>query len=293
MVRLKSALAAGVAVVVSIFVVSAGALPGRNANVDSPSSVQYESEATTPKHSGKGPGPGYYDFYDRWTAKKSADLGAAQAWDDASASAAAVPRGVVSEGSEPAARAPAWAREIMEPPTPYSQVVDNASPRKFFSAPEWRENNKRVTKYGKDYRFVRPDNDVTPAWFRVRIPEDGFYAVYARWPSAKGNNPKTRFQISTASGVKKVEVNKRKDGGVWVRLGAYKMNAGNRYSVRVGGRSKAEGRVVADAVMVVAGTQAAPQAGNDGTSSDSGAPTTYGAFSFGGETTTYGKVVDS
>src|SRR5919107_4180888 len=297
MVRLKSALtamslAAGVAVVVSIFVVSAGALPGRNnANVDSPSSVQYESEANTPKHSGKGPGPGYYDFYDRWTAKKSADLGAAQARDDTSDSAAAVPRGVVSEGSEPAARAPAWAREIMEPPTPYSQVVDNASPRQFYAAPDWRENNKRVTRYGKDYRFVRPAEDVTPAWFRVRIPTDGFYTVYARWPAAKGNNPETRFKISTASGLKKVRVNQRRDGGVWMRLGAYKMNAGNRYSVRVAARSKAEGRVVADAVMVVAGTQAAPQAGNDGTSSDGGASATYGAFSAGGETAINGNAV--
>src|SRR5215210_1723020 len=191
MVRLKSALtamslAAGVAVVIAIFVVSAGALPGRNnANVDSPSSVQYESEATTPKHFEKGPGPGYYHFYNRWAAKKGASLGVAQASDDPSA--AAPPRGVSSEGSEVAARAPAQARSVMEPPTPYSQVVDNASPRTFFAAPDWRENNKRVTRYGKDYSFVRPDNDVTPAWFRVSIPEDGFYAVYARWPSAKGN----------------------------------------------------------------------------------------------------------
>src|SRR5215204_6762406 len=95
MVRLKSALtaipiAAGVAVVISIFVVSAGALPGRNnADVDSPSSVQYDREATTPKHSGKGPGPGYYNFYDRWTAKKGADLGAAQAREDSSDSLSA------------------------------------------------------------------------------------------------------------------------------------------------------------------------------------------------------------
>jgi cell wall-associated NlpC family hydrolase len=127
----------------------------------------------------------------------------------------------------------------------------------------------------------------------MRIPTDGFYTVYARWPAAKGNNPKTRFQISTASGLKKVKVNQRRDGGIWMRLGAYKMNAGNRYSVRVAGRSKAEGRVVADAVMVVAGTQAAPQAGNDGTSSDGGAPATYGTFSVGGETTMEGKAVDS
>src|SRR5215210_347411 len=291
MVRLKSALtamslAAGVAVVVSIFVVSAGALPGRNANEDSPSSVQYKSEATVPKHFEKGPGPGYYDFYDRWTAKKGAALGVAQARDDSSdsSSAAAAPRGVSSEGSEPAARAPARARAIMEPPTPYSQVVDNASPRRFFAAPDWRKNNKRVTRYGKDYRFVRPDKNMTPAWFRVRIPEDGFYAVYARWPSAKGNNPETRFQISTSSGVKKAKVNQRKDGGVWVRLGAYKMDAGNRYSVRVAGRSKAEGRVVADAVMVVAGTQAAPQTGNDYTSFGGRETATLGVSAGGGAT---------
>ena len=65
---------------------------------------------------------------------------------------------------------------------------------------------------------------MTPAWFKVKIPTDGFYTVYARWPAAKGNNPKTRFQISTTSGVKKVKVNQRRDGGVWMRLGAYKMN---------------------------------------------------------------------
>ena len=70
-----------------------------------------------------------------------------------------------------------------------------------------------------------------------------FVPVYARWPSAKGNNPKTRFQISTTSGPEKVRVNQRRDGGVWMRLGASEMKAGNRYSVRVAGRSEAEGRV--------------------------------------------------
>ena len=229
----------------------------------------------------KRSGPGYYRFYDRWK-------------EEDAPSADALSVRAPSQGSEPAAQAPARALSIMEPPTPYSQVVDNASSRHFFSARgEWKKSNNRLTRYGRNYRYVRPAEDVTPAWFKVRIPTDGFYTVYARWPAAKGNNPKTRFQISTASGVKKVRVNQRRDGGVWMRLGAYKMNAGNRYSVRVGGRSKAEGRVVADAVMVVAGTQAAPQAGNDGTSSDSGAPATYGPFSVGGETIMDGKAVDS
>ena len=284
MIRLKSALsavslAAGVAVVVSIFVVSAGALPTRHG--ESASGAQYNGQGTISTDSDKGPGPGYYPFYDRWTAEDAP-------------SAEALSVSSPSQGSEPASQAPARALSIMEPPTPYSQIVDNASSRQFFSARgEWKKSNNRLTRYGKDYRYVRPANDVTPAWFKVRIPTAGFYTVYARWPAAKGNNPETRFQISTASGLKKVKVNQRRDGGVWMRLGAYKMNASNRYSVQVGGRSKAEGRVVADAVMVVAGTQAAPQAGNDGVSSDGRAPATYGASSVGGETTMDGTAVDS
>jgi hypothetical protein len=284
MVRLKSALsavslAAGVAVVVSIFVVSAGALP--TGDKESASEAQYNGQGTISTDSEKGPGPGYYRFYERWKEERAP-------------SADALSVRSPSQGSEPASQAPARALSIMEPPTPYSQVVDNASSRHFFSVRgEWKKSNNRLTRYGRDYRYVRPAEDVTPAWFKVRIPTDGFYTVYARWPAAKGNNPKTRFQISTASGLKKVRVNQRRDGGVWMRLGAYKMNVGNRYSVQVGGRSKSEGRVVADAVMVVAGTQAAPQAGNDGTSSNGGAPATYGAFSVGGETIMEGKVVDS
>ena len=282
MVRLKSALAAvslaaGVAVVVSIFVMSAGALP-RHDKGQSAGETQYANLGTPAKHSEKGPGPGYYRFYDRWTAE------------DAPSAAAGA-----SQGSEPAATAPARARSIMDPPTPYSQVVDNASTRQFFAARgEWKKSDNRLTRYGKDYRYVRPAEDVTPAWFKVRIPTDGFYTVYARWPSAKGNNPDTRFKISTASGPKKVKVNQRRDGGVWMRLGAFEMNAGNRFSVRVGGRSEAEGRVVADAVMVVAGTQAAPQAGNDGTASpDDGMALATSGPSAGGWEASISKAVDS
>jgi len=284
MVRLKSglaavSLAAGVAVVVSIFVVSAGALPMRNE--ESASEAQYNDQGTISTDSEKGPGPGYYRFYDRWTAK-----------DAPTADALSVRAS--SQGSESTSQAPPRALSIMEPPTPYSQVVDNASSRHFFSARgEWKKSNNRVTRYGKDYRYVRPAKDVTPAWFKVRIPTAGFYTVYARWPAAKGNNPETRFQISTASGLKKVKVNQRRDGGVWMRLGAYKMNAGNRYSVQVAGRSKAEGRVVADAVMVVAGTQAAPQAGDDGASPESRTPYVADASAFNGKTIVGGYAVYS
>jgi cell wall-associated NlpC family hydrolase len=64
---------------------------------------------------------------------------------------------------------------------------------------------------------------------------------------------------------------------MWMRVGEFGMERGDRYAVRVSGDSKAEGRVVADAVMVVRGTQTTPPgvddrprttAGNPGTGHD-------------------------
>ena len=116
MIRLKSALtavslAAGVAVVVSMFVVSAGALP--TSDKESASEAQYNGRGTISNESEKGPGPGYYRFYDRWKEEDAPP---------ADAQSVRAP----SQGSEPTSQAPARALSIMEPPTPYSQVIDNA-----------------------------------------------------------------------------------------------------------------------------------------------------------------------
>src|SRR5919107_893517 len=248
MVRVKSALtavfvAAAAALAVSVFVVSVSAAPS-GPDGESPGKAQYD---------GKGggrearSGAGYYDFYQRWadaTSKEGAG-------------------GAISEGSEPAARAPEKKLDIMEPPTPYSQVVDDATPGRFYSAQPWKRSDGRSSLYGSDFRHTRPGKAGAPAWFKVKIPTSGHYTVYARWPAAKGNNTETRFRINTASGMRNVKVNQRRDGGTWVRLGAYSMKKSDRYSVQVSGRSKAEGRIVADAVMVVAGTQAAPHDPNE------------------------------
>ena len=268
MFRLKATLsavflAASVALTVAMFVVSVVAPSAQSE--ENPSEAQYTGE-----QSGQTDGPsadepsaddpaddptGYYDFYERWTDALSTE---------------APSEGASSQGSDPSARAPEEQLRIMEPPTPYSQVVDNATPGRFYSAQPWKESDGRLTRYGKDFRHTRPGKDGAPAWFKVRIPTSGYYTVYARWPATKGNNPKTRFRISTPSGLKNVEVDQRRDGGTWVRLGAYRMEESDRYSVQVSGRSKADGRIVADAVMIVAGTQAAPQDPTDSASSGGG-----------------------
>jgi hypothetical protein len=165
--------------------------------------------------------------------------------------------GAVSEGSIAGVEAPAEELSIMEPPEPYSQVVDNASPQNF-SDVGWRESaDGKAQYYGRDYSYVEPSQAGYPARFRVEIPATDHYTVYARWPADKANNPATRFGVSTTSGIRWVRVDQRRDGGVWVRLGAYEMEAGNGYAVQVSGY-RATGRVVADSVMVVRGTQVTP-----------------------------------
>jgi NlpC/P60 family len=145
----------------------------------------------------------------------------------------------------------------MEPSAPYSQVVDNASAGGF-SARGWEKSSGREAhSYGKDFTYVEPSEVGAPALFRVKIPATDHYTVYARWPNLKGNNTATRFGVSTPLGIEWTKVDQRRDGGMWVRLGVYRMGEGNRYGVQVSGY-RATGRVVADAVMVVRGTQMVP-----------------------------------
>jgi hypothetical protein len=165
--------------------------------------------------------------------------------------------GSVSEGTVAGASAPEEALSIMEPPAPYSQVVDNTSAG-WFMARGWDERSGSKGKYyGENYSYVRPSVVGAPARFRVSIPVTDYYTVYARWPALEGNNAETLVGVSTTSGIEWIKVDQRRDGDMWVRLGAFRMATGNDYAVQVSGY-KAKGRVVADAVMVVRGTQMEP-----------------------------------
>ena len=238
-----------VALVASLFV-----LPeiSRADRPDSAGSAQYATPVQPPE-------TGYYDFYDDWITQDGVAPEIPQARDE------------VSEGSAPEVRAPATALSVMEPSEEYSQVVDNASRRRF-SARGWEERSGIGPSHGKDFSYAWPQRDPGAARFRVRIPATDYYTVYARWPAARGNNSATRFGVITSSGTKWTKVDQRRDGGVWVRLGDYEMEKSYRSAVRVSGVAKTDGRVVADAIMVVRGTQTAPPQGDNARrSSDGGA----------------------
>src|SRR3712207_177404 len=81
-----------------------------------------------------------------------------------------------------------------------------------------------------------------------------------------------RFAVRATSGIKRTKVDQRKDGGLWVKVGEYEMEGGDRYAVRISPASRKEGRVVADAVAVVRGVLADPPSeGYEGTTN--GGPT--------------------
>jgi cell wall-associated NlpC family hydrolase len=139
----------------------------------------------------------------------------------------------------------------------YSQVVDNSSPGDFL-APGWKAESSNADGYGEDYRVVEPSEKGKPAQFKVKIPASDVYSVYAWWPADKGNNTATRFGVSTTAGVEWTELDQRTEGGLWIKLGEYEMEAGEGYAIQVSPESGAQGRVIADAVAVVRGILSGP-----------------------------------
>jgi cell wall-associated NlpC family hydrolase len=177
---------------------------------------------------------------------------------------------------------PAGGEASADASDPYFQVVDNATKGRF-RAPGWEKHPADSETYGEDY--VTVESSAGAARFRVKIPEDDYYSVYARWPTGVDNASAVRFGIPTASGAKSDEVDQGLDGGFWVRIGAYEMEKGER-ALQVSGTPGQQGRVVADAVMVIRDVLV----GRDGRTAsyanpDELAPDTSGGAAAGGEPT--------
>jgi len=137
----------------------------------------------------------------------------------------------------------------------YSQVVDNST-RGRFVAPGWRHVSGNDSSHGADYAVARAGSGARPATFRVKVPTNNDYAVYAWWTAAKNNASAARFAIETASGPRTEKVNETKEGGMWIKLGDFEMKKGKR-TVRVS--PSGGGNVVADAVAIVRGIAAPPE----------------------------------
>jgi cell wall-associated NlpC family hydrolase len=132
----------------------------------------------------------------------------------------------------------------------YEQVVDNSDKGRFAASGSWKKGDSGEAINGDDYRFAPPSDEAANALFKVKIPADGEYAVYARWPEVPGLNGSARVGVETAYGTQWTKVDQRRDGGSWVRIGRFELREGNDYSVEISRDTDGEGNVVADAVKV-------------------------------------------
>lgn len=146
---------------------------------------------------------------------------------------------------------------------PYTQVVDNTTKGRF-DAPGWKVSSYSETRYGKNYHYAKPDDQGKSARYKVDIPSDGQYTILARWPSNSGYNSAARYGIKTASGMQWKTVDQRKSGGRWMKLGVYKMERGDDFSVQVARETNGKGYVIADAVKVVRGDADGSSGGGSG-----------------------------
>ena len=129
-------------------------------------------------------------------------------------------------------------------------VVDNATAGRFVAG-TWKTSSYSTAKYGADYGYTSPSGTIDYAKFKIKVPSRGAYDVYGWWPADAGYNDRTKFRIYTANGWVNKVVSQRTNGGKWVWLGTYAMDAGDGWYVRVSNRSTGEGYVIADAVRIV------------------------------------------
>ncbi|MBA2377806.1 MAG: glucosaminidase domain-containing protein [Rubrobacter sp.] len=133
---------------------------------------------------------------------------------------------------------------------PYAMAVDNGNPNRF-SAPAGWANSAAFPRQrlGANYAYATPGSGEA-ARFKVRAPATGPYAVFARWPAGRGHNASTPIGVVTTTGTKWVRVNQRVNGGRWVRLGSFRLAAGDDFKTIFARNGNGGGRVVADAVRI-------------------------------------------
>ncbi len=135
--------------------------------------------------------------------------------------------------------------------TAWETIVDNTTTGRFTASSNWNTSSYSSQRYGTNYRYATPQSVSDAAWFKVSIPTNANYEVYAWYPASTGYNSSTPFIVATSSGNQTVRVNQQINGGTWVSLGIFNLNAGDYNAVGVSRWTSTAGYVIADAVRVV------------------------------------------
>ena len=134
--------------------------------------------------------------------------------------------------------------------------------RSWMSSPPIASPRRAGRKRGPTgWPTAAPPSPRTPrageARFKLKVPTSNDYSLYAWWPSREGNSTAARFGVRSASGTKWSTVDQTRDGGYWVKIGDYHMEAGDYQAVSISA-GEGSGEAVADAVALVRGVASPP-----------------------------------
>ena len=145
-----------------------------------------------------------------------------------------------------------------DPNTAGGQIYDDRDPS-LFTAGSFFNNTDLSDAYDSLYHYAEPTNDpnnVQRAYWRIQVPRDGDYYLYAWFPSEATNARQAQYLIEHENGTLNVRIDQR-NGGRWVRLNNTPLTfrQGQLYAVSVTNFSPEDVRlgsrkVIADAIRV-------------------------------------------
>jgi len=125
-------------------------------------------------------------------------------------------------------------------PKPGSLVVDNPSG---IPVGDWPNSTSVAGAQGGSYQTHTAGTGQSS--FTWPLAGSGQYRVYTRWTAYGNRATNAQYQVRHAAGTSTVTVDQRQNGGQWMLLGTYDLDAGSQVVLT----DQANGYVIADAVM--------------------------------------------
>lgn len=132
----------------------------------------------------------------------------------------------------------------------WEAIVDNSSSN-FTASANWGVSTYSTQRYGSDYRYANPQAITDTAWYKFSVPASRNYEVFVWYAANSGYNSSTPYVVVSSTGNKVVNVDQRVNGGKWVSIGTFALNAGTFNAVGVSRWTAGTGYVIADAVKLV------------------------------------------
>jgi len=128
---------------------------------------------------------------------------------------------------------------------PGAVVVDNTAATYTGTWP----NSTSVSGYqGSNYQYHAAGTGANTATWSSTVGTAGDYTVYGRWTSHPNRATDATYTVSYDGGTEAFTVNQELNGGEWMPLATYNLEAGTTLTVML--TDQANGYVIADAVMV-------------------------------------------